>query len=434
MKRVAVRPPFLRPAAAARKPGTGRPLDPATRAVMEPRFGRDFSGVRVHTDNDAAAAAMALQARAYSVGCDMVFGAGEFAPGTERGQHLLAHELAHAVQPQAGAPGGVGRPGDASEREAESAADAVVAGGSARPRAARAAVQRQPLPGRADLPPLSGGGRLLDNASPMLAAAAGSTELEGFDTGKASLQPGHQKQLEGTASNIQTLLQQYPLSTVNVIGHADSVDTDEKNLALGDARAAAVKQALVDLGIPDAIISTETKGEGAPQAVKTPDATPNAKNRRVQVRFDPKRGYQLPPVAPLQMPGKWVPPKPIDLDPRNVRDPGAVDDGRRIPYRPPQPDYFKPIPPLPKSPGKSGSPLDILGEKVLDPIIDAVAGKLPKVVRDKLKEGARDAVKAGVAKSARAAAEAAGITDPQGLDTIEKAAEWAIQQKGGGER
>ena len=429
MKRVAVRPPFLRPAAAARKPGTGRPLDPTTRAVMEPRFGRDFSGVRVHTDNDAAAAAMALQAHAYSVGCDMVFGAGEFAPGTERGQHLLAHELAHVVQPHADEPARIGRGGGASEREADSAADAVVAGGSARPHAARAAVQRAPLPGRAELPPLSGGGHLLDNASPFLAAAAGSTELAGFDTGKASLQPGHQQQLESTARNIQTLLEQYPLSTVNVIGHADSVDTDDKNLALGEARAAAVKQALVDLGIADAIITTETKGEGAPQAVTTPDATPNAKNRRVEVRFDPKRGYQLPPVAPLQVPGKSEPPKPVDIDPRHARDPSAFDNGPRIPYRPPQPDYFKPIPPLPKSPGKSRTPLDMLGEKVLDPIIDAVAGKLPKVVRDKLKEGARDAVKAGVAKSARSAAEAAGITDSDGLDTIENAAKWMIDQK-----
>ncbi|HET8891412.1 MAG TPA: DUF4157 domain-containing protein [Candidatus Angelobacter sp.] len=76
----------------------GQPLDKATLEFMEPRFGHDFSGVRVHTDAKAAASAKAVQAKAYTVGSNVVFGAGAFAPGAEAGQRLLAHELTHVVQ------------------------------------------------------------------------------------------------------------------------------------------------------------------------------------------------------------------------------------------------------------------------------------------------------------------------------------------------
>ncbi len=78
--------------------GSGRPLDPATRSYMEPRFGHDFSQVRVHTDARAAESARAVNARAYTLGQDVVFGAGQYAPGTADGNRLLAHELAHVVQ------------------------------------------------------------------------------------------------------------------------------------------------------------------------------------------------------------------------------------------------------------------------------------------------------------------------------------------------
>ena len=76
----------------------GRPLDAGTRAYMEPRFGHDFSQVRVHTDAPAAESARAINARAYTVGRDVVFGAGQYAPGTGEGQRLLAHELVHTLQ------------------------------------------------------------------------------------------------------------------------------------------------------------------------------------------------------------------------------------------------------------------------------------------------------------------------------------------------
>ena len=76
----------------------GQPLDPATRAFMEPRFGHDFSTVRVHADARSSESARAMQARAYTHGQEVVFGAGQFAPETNPGKNLLAHELTHVVQ------------------------------------------------------------------------------------------------------------------------------------------------------------------------------------------------------------------------------------------------------------------------------------------------------------------------------------------------
>ncbi|HSZ60722.1 MAG TPA: DUF4157 domain-containing protein [Terriglobales bacterium] len=77
---------------------SGRPLDAATRAFFEPRFGRDFSGVRIHTDSQAAESARAVNALAYTVGRNVVFGAGSYQPASTEGDRLLAHELAHVVQ------------------------------------------------------------------------------------------------------------------------------------------------------------------------------------------------------------------------------------------------------------------------------------------------------------------------------------------------
>ncbi len=77
---------------------TGRPLDPLVRSFMESRFGFDFSQVRIHTDALASQAADAVQAQAFTVGQNVVFGAGRYAPSTTEGQKLLAHELTHVVQ------------------------------------------------------------------------------------------------------------------------------------------------------------------------------------------------------------------------------------------------------------------------------------------------------------------------------------------------
>ena len=80
----------------------GKPLDAGTRSFMEPRFGQDFSGVRVHVGGQAVESARAVNARAYTVGRDVVFGEGQYAPGSSEGRRLMAHELTHVVQQQTG--------------------------------------------------------------------------------------------------------------------------------------------------------------------------------------------------------------------------------------------------------------------------------------------------------------------------------------------
>jgi hypothetical protein len=115
---------------------------------MEARFGHDFGRVRVHTDTRAAESARAVNALAYTVGRDVVFGAGRYTPETGEGERLVAHELAHVVQ-QAGVSSSdaslsLAPQNDPAEREAD-AAEKVVAGNDHRPATARTSplVQRK---------------------------------------------------------------------------------------------------------------------------------------------------------------------------------------------------------------------------------------------------------------------------------------------------
>jgi hypothetical protein len=107
--------------------GDGEALPSGERRFFEKRLGQDFSAVRVHHDDRAAGAAAHRSARAYTVGPEIVFGRGQYQPGTEPGRALLAHELAHVVQQQrGGSPPGV--EGSHAERGAETVAASVAAG------------------------------------------------------------------------------------------------------------------------------------------------------------------------------------------------------------------------------------------------------------------------------------------------------------------
>jgi hypothetical protein len=114
----------------------GCPLDAATRSLMEPRFGYDLSRVRVHIDERAAESARAVSARAYTAGTHVVFGDGQYTPGSPGGQRLLAHELTHVAQQATGPVEGttlgedlsISHPADRFEGEARSVAARIVAG------------------------------------------------------------------------------------------------------------------------------------------------------------------------------------------------------------------------------------------------------------------------------------------------------------------
>lgn len=76
----------------------GQPLDAATRAFFEPRFGQNFGFVRIHADQAASASANAVNALAYTVGSHIAFAASRYSPTTKPGQRLIAHELSHVLQ------------------------------------------------------------------------------------------------------------------------------------------------------------------------------------------------------------------------------------------------------------------------------------------------------------------------------------------------
>src|SRR5204863_9380471 len=121
--------------------GGGKPLDRDTRGFMESRLGADFSDVRVHTDARASESAQSVQAHAYTLGSDVVFQSGKYAPQSDSGKRMLAHELTHVVQqrsgPVDGTPAGGGirisNPADRFEQAAETSADHVMSSASPTP-------------------------------------------------------------------------------------------------------------------------------------------------------------------------------------------------------------------------------------------------------------------------------------------------------------
>ena len=125
----------------------GKPLDDGLRPQLEASLGAKLGHVRVHTGGDADAAAQALGARAFAIGPDLFFRNRAYDPASRDGQHLIAHEVAHAVQAQGATVTSVdglavSQPGDAREREADAFADRFVRvpdRGAANPRASRAA-------------------------------------------------------------------------------------------------------------------------------------------------------------------------------------------------------------------------------------------------------------------------------------------------------
>ncbi|HEY0006848.1 MAG TPA: DUF4157 domain-containing protein [Pyrinomonadaceae bacterium] len=105
----------------------GQPLDSEARTRLELRTGHDFGHLRVHTDEQAAASARALESLAYTAGSHLVFGEGQYAPHTAEGDRLLAHEAAHALhQTEAGSSlAGIAPPDSLAERRADEFAAAV---------------------------------------------------------------------------------------------------------------------------------------------------------------------------------------------------------------------------------------------------------------------------------------------------------------------
>jgi hypothetical protein len=173
---------------------SGEPLQTDARALMESRFGHDFSQVRVYTDSEAAKSARSVNALAFTVGSKVVFGAGQFKPGTSEGQRLLAHELTHVVQQTTHSPrdvgSGIAPSGTLAEREADQAAESVVAGGPIRsPKSFGTELNRQPVPGAEGWPSAAGSNKAKSTVKgieriPLSGLAVGHQGGKG-DSGKA---------------------------------------------------------------------------------------------------------------------------------------------------------------------------------------------------------------------------------------------------------
>lgn len=252
----------------------GQSLDAGARAVMEPHFGHDFGNVRIHTGDKAAASARAVNAQAYTVGRDIVFGNGSYAPGQSGGQELLAHELTHVVQ-QSGAskPSGdiqIGEAGDAFEQEAEGNAQRIGApeGGLSGNRVAGAGVlQKNPEP-----PPLL----------PTLNLPSDSITLEAGDSPAVE-----NPKLVQLATAFKGMIAANPTAYIKLstyLSEAAKMNSAKSKEEQGQLqqRMRAFQQALVLLGVPAASIQIEpataysTKGAGAITAdlYKAPRALP----------------------------------------------------------------------------------------------------------------------------------------------------------------
>jgi outer membrane protein OmpA-like peptidoglycan-associated protein len=403
----------------------GQPLDAAARAVMEARFGHDFSRVRIHTDSQAADSVRSVNALAYTVGQDVVFGHGQYRPTSSDGQRLIAHELTHTIQQAGGAAlRESGRSEIGLESEAEAASHAALEGRGVRVASnAPLGLSRQAPPGNVQTPP-SGATR---TPAPPSAGTATNT-IDGFVTGSAVISPENWAKLQGIASRIQATLKDRSDNKVLVVGHTDAQGTEANNMALGMRRAESTRDALVKMGVPAQNIQTVSKGQSEP--VDDSGKKDNPRNRRAEVKFE-----EAAPTAPSAPPSpKKVEPDVPRVEPKIFGDICTLlPDLCKLPPPGPQkpnlpPDFWKPLPPPPKG-AKPKSALDVLNEKVVDPVVKSVTKGLPKDVQEKAKDLAHAAVEKGITGGLGAALGAWGV-DSKGQTAIINAVDAALKEKG----
>lgn len=284
----------------------GRSLEPALRADLEPRFGRDFSQVRVHTGAKADESARAVNALAFTVGQDIVFRQGRYAPQTAAGRRLLAHELTHTIQQAQDAYSGfqaasalqINTPGDPYERQAEAVAARVAAGQSAAPafgqiQPTASGLQRQADISQAPFSLLLGPCTLTAGPGHM----AGTDVLFGVSTSTITA-----AQRPAITAFVRSWVAAGSRDNVIVDGWASTDGAQALNWQLSCDRAEAVKAELVTQGIPAGKITTFAHGES------TEFSTSNlAQNRRAIITTQPVPGPPPPAPAP---PGPGPAPAP----------------------------------------------------------------------------------------------------------------------------
>jgi outer membrane protein OmpA-like peptidoglycan-associated protein len=207
--------------------GGGSALPSKARAFFEPRFGADFSSVRVHTGARAEHAARSIAARAFTVGHDIAFGAGQYFPDSDAGRRLLAHELTHVVQ-QTGS--GVRQPSLACHLASE-------------------VIQRAGDP--AKIPPG------LPCPTDLTPGRPAGTDLR-FSLGGSAISPAHTATLTAFRG---AWLAAGGTDDITVHGYASTIGEQGANWTLSCDRAVAVRAELIRLGIPPVRISVVAHGE-----------------------------------------------------------------------------------------------------------------------------------------------------------------------------
>lgn len=192
----------------------GRPLDSGTREIMEARLGHDFSRVRIHTDTRAGESASAVQALAYAVGGHIAFAPDLFAPETDEGRQLLAHELVHTVQQRH-------LPANPTNLTLESASDSPLEREA--DRAAQFAASGRP--------PAAG---TLASFSPSSARTAyvARKKVAGYETKPVDFERADIENLVGVSYWEQKVGSQYDITFVNAVADRFKADEEEKSAVL----------------------------------------------------------------------------------------------------------------------------------------------------------------------------------------------------------
>ena len=210
---------------------SGEHLDEQTQSFMESRFNHDFSQVHIHNDTQAAQSAEAVNAEAYTVGQDVVFGDGQYQPHTDSGKRLMAHELTHVAQQsvatsQSFAHLQIDEGTSASEQEAATNAHRVVDQGqlaslNGTGTGHAASLQRQAKPDAA-------GNK--SNKSPSVDSMNASLTLDAFVPDSAVLTSAHMTAIAAYKKQIAQLLKQYPGASINITGHTDATASEKHTI------------------------------------------------------------------------------------------------------------------------------------------------------------------------------------------------------------
>jgi outer membrane protein OmpA-like peptidoglycan-associated protein len=431
---------------------SGQPLDTNTQAFMESRFGHDFSQVRVHTDQRAVESAQEVNALAYTVGKDIVFGEGQHAPRKSEGKSLLAHELTHVVQQEsASIPDAaveafpVSTASDTSEQAAHNVANTMTLdhhashltlNGSLSTKLTRPSIQRQE-----EGPPATPGLQLQQPSlikeereegpatisglqlQPPTLAKGQSIEaytIDSFKLGKTDLTPQHKFVLTMIAERIVAQLAIRSDVYISIVGHTDTTGSDEVNEMVGQGRADQVKAFLATKKVPEHIMLASNKGPSE-LVVKTGKNVPEKCNRRVEIFI--KELPKSPPSPPPSELAKLLPKLP-SLPPLET-------DAERV-----QRQLKEHVEELKakKQPQKQGASMkDVLNQaidKLLDPVMEGL--KIPREYRSKIRDAVHDGVEKGIESLADTLLDQEKV-DESGKAAIRNIIKGAMQLKHQGE-